>query len=59
MEKHLFDFLRKGNADREPAEKKDGQTEFVKSIFFEENPFEDETPEEVVLYDRDGNEVPL
>ena len=59
MEKHLFDFLKKDNDGRESAEKKGGQTEFVKSLFFEENPFDNETPEEVVLYDRDGNEVPL
>lgn len=34
-------------------------TEFMKGILFEENPFEDETPDEVVAYDLNGNEVTL
>lgn len=59
MKKRLFDFFRKSNEPRAGEEREHLQTDFVKSIDFEENPFEDETPDEVVLYDRDGNEVPL
>ena len=32
-------------------------TEFLKGILFEENPFEEETPDEVVAFDLNGNEV--
>ena len=31
--------------------------EFLNGITFEENPFGDETPEKVTIYDLDGNEV--
>lgn len=61
MKKRLIDFLKKDNrAGGEPADKKESttmQTEFVKGIEFEENPFEDETPDNVKLYDLDGKEV--
>lgn len=31
--------------------------EFVNGISFDENPFEDEAPENVTVYDWEGNEV--
>ena len=31
--------------------------EFLKGIIFEENPFENETPDEIRAYDLQGNEV--
>ena len=33
------------------------ETDFMKGISFEENPFEDETPDEIRMYDMNGNEV--
>jgi len=32
-------------------------TEFLKGISFEEDPYEDETPSEIQCFDLDGNEV--
>ena len=33
------------------------QTQFLDGIIFEENPFENETPDEITVYDLQGNEV--
>lgn len=33
------------------------ETEFLKGIVFEENPFEDEQPDAVQFFDLQGNEV--
>lgn len=33
------------------------ETDFMKGITFEENPFESETPDSVQAYDLNGNEV--
>ena len=33
------------------------ESEFLKGIIFEENPFESETPDEIKAYDLHGNEV--
>ena len=35
------------------------ENNLLDSILFEENPFEDETPDEIHCYDLDGNEVSL
>ena len=35
------------------------KTEFLKGILFEENPYEDETPDEIRAYDLHGNEVSI
>lgn len=35
------------------------ETEFLKGILFEENPFEEETPDEIRAYDLCGNEVSI
>ena len=35
------------------------ETEYLKGIIFEENPYEEEMPDEVTHFDLDGNEVIL
>ena len=35
------------------------ENSFLDSILFEENPFENETPDEIRCFDLDGNEVSL
>lgn len=35
------------------------ETEFLKGIILEENPYEDEQPEIVTYYDLNGNEVTI
>jgi len=35
------------------------ETDFMKGIVFEENPYEEETPVDVTYYDLNGNEVIL
>lgn len=58
MRKRLFDFFRKGNDSREGEQREPLQTDFIKSLDLEEeNPFADETPDEIVLYDLQGREV--
>ncbi len=37
-------------------ERADLNTEFFNSISFEENPFEDESPDEVLVYNIDGSD---
>ena len=35
------------------------ETEFTKGIIFEEDPFEDEIPDEILFYDLNGNGVEI
>ena len=35
------------------------ETDFLKGIILEENPYEDEQPETVAYYDLNGNEVTI
>ena len=51
----LFDFLRKKNVKNDGGEGLN--TEFVKGIDFEDEPFEEETPDEIRIYDLNGKEV--
>lgn len=58
MRKRLFDFFRKGNVGREGEQREPLQTDFIKSLDLEEeNPFADETPDEIAFYDLQGSEV--
>lgn len=59
MKKSFFDFLKRDdkNASAERKEAATVNTEFVKGIAFEEDPFEGEIPTETKIYDLDGNEV--
>lgn len=59
MKKNILNLFKK-NIETQKAEKKEGatvNTDFVKSISFEENPFENEIPADTKVYDIDGNEV--
>ncbi len=55
----LFDFFNKDKTNKKlnRKEKKTVNTEFVNSITFEEDPFEDEVPAYTQMYDLEGNEV--
>lgn len=59
MKKNVLNLFRKGGKTKKEERKGEAtvSTEFVKGISIEENPFENETPEDVRVYDLDGNEV--
>lgn len=59
----FWDYFRKQKNSKEDVketglkEVETMNTEFVKGILFEENPFENEVPEKVVVFDLEGNRV--
>lgn len=59
MKKNILNLFKKGR--KTANEKRKGEatvnTEFVKSISFEEDPFADEVPAYTKMYDLEGNEV--
>ena len=64
MKNGLFGFLKKNNRavglSESTAQRKETatvNTDFVNSLTFEENPFENEIPADTKMYDLDGNEV--
>ena len=59
MKTNIFNLFKKGGKTAKEERKVQAtvNTEFVKGISVEENPFENETPESVRVYDLDGNEV--
>ena len=56
----IFSFLKRDKNSPSTNIGREGNsmnTDFIKGISFEENPFENETPDETIMYDVNGNEV--